>query len=107
MTRISDEVKDLIRRDYATGKYSYAALSAKYGVAGTSIGRIVNPDYQEREREKNRIRQRTYEQPKPAYTMNVRFYHGEDTLIDKIKSVDNIQQYIKNLIANDIEKDNG
>lgn len=102
--RISEDVKKQIREDYSTKKYSYAALAVKYGVSGTSIGRIVNPEYQEREREASRIRQRSYEQPKPAYSLNIRFYDKDKALIEKVKSTQNIQQYIRDLIAADIEK---
>ena len=101
--RINDEIREAIQKDYETGKYSYASLGAKYGISSTSIGRIVNPDYQEREREKNKIRQRSYNQPKPAYTANIRFYDKDQALIQKVKSVENIQQYIKDLIEADIK----
>ena len=104
--RINDDIRAKIREDYATGKYSYASLGAKYGVSGTSIGRIVNPEYQKREREATRIRQRTYEQPKAAYTFSLRFYEKDQDLIEKLKSVYNMQQYIKDLIATDIKKGN-
>ena len=103
--RINDEIRAKIREDYATGKYSYASLGAKYGVSSTSIGRIVNPEYQEREREASRIRQRTYEQPKAAYAFSLRFSETEQALIDKLKSVYNKQQYIKDLITADIKKE--
>ena len=103
--RIKEEIRKKIIEDYSTGQYSYASLAAKYGVSGTSIGRIVNPEYEEREREKSRIRQRSYEQPKPKYMVNLRFSEKDQALIDKIKSVDNIQTYVKNLIREDIKKE--
>ena len=101
---MNDEIRNQIIADYKTGNYSYASLSAKYGISRTTIGRIVNTDYAEREREKNRIRQRSYIQPKPNYVFNLRFYNNDQELLDKVKSVDNIQQYIKGLIREDIEK---
>lgn len=106
--RISDEIREQIRKDYATGKYTYRALAAKYGISYTSIGRILIPEYEEREREKNRIRQRerTYDQPKAIYKMNVSFYAQDQPLVDKVKSVYNIQEYIKGLISSDIKKEN-
>lgn len=102
--RISDEIRNQIKKDYATGRYSYASLAAKYGVSGTSIGRIVNPDYYNRDLVKTRIRQRTYEQPKPSYAVNLRFYDKDQALIDKVKAEPNTQQYLKDLIAADIKK---
>ena len=104
--KIKDEIRQKIIEDYKTGQYSYASLGAKYGISGTSVGRIVNPVYQERERERSKIRQRSYEQPKPKYMVNLRFYEKDHKLIDKIKSVDNIQTYVKNLIRKDIDKGN-
>lgn len=104
--RIKDEIREKIIKDYETGQYSYATLAAKYGVSPTSIGRIVNPEYQERERERSKIRQRNYEQPKPKYMVNLRFYEKDQDLLDKVKSVDNIQTYVKDLIRKDISKEN-
>ena len=102
--RIKDETRKEIIADYKTGMYSYAALAAKYNISSTSVGRIVNPEYEEREREKSKIRQRNYEQPKPNYTVNLRFYDKDQDVIEKVKSVDNIQTYIKGLIRKDIGK---
>lgn len=102
--KIKDEIRSEIIKDYKTGLYSYASLAAKYGVSGTSIGRIVNPEYQEREREKNKLRQRNYEPKKAQYTINLRFYEQDQELIEKMKSVDNKQAYIKELIRKDITK---
>ena len=102
--RIKPEVREQVIADYKTKKYSYAALAAKYGLSATSIGRIVNPDYYEREKIKNKIRGQSYQQPKPKYNVGVKFYESDQVLIDKIKSVDNKQQYIKDLIAEDIKK---
>lgn len=102
--RIAEETREKIRADYRTGQYTYATLGKKYGISGTSVGRILNPDYEDREREKNRIRQRSYSHPRPAYSVNLRFSDKEQTMIDHIKSVYNIQQYIKNLIAADMKK---
>lgn len=112
--KIKEEIRNKIIEDYKagliagskSGRHSYASLAAKYGVSSTSIGRIVNPEYQEREREKARIRQRNYEQPKAEYNMNLRFYEQDQELIKKIKSVDNKQTYIKDLIREDINKEN-
>lgn len=103
--KIKDEIRDKIIEDYKTGQYSYLSLAEKYGVSGTSIGRIVNPEYQEREREKNKLRQRNYEQPKAEYNINLRFYKQDHELVEKIKSVDNKQTYIKDLIREDIAKE--
>lgn len=103
--RIKDEIRKQIIKDYKTGDYSYASLGAKYGISGTSVGRIVNPDYQEREREKNKLRQRNYEQPKAKYSINLRFSEQDQELIDKVKSVDNKQTYIKDLIREDLAKE--
>lgn len=103
--KIKDEIRKKIVKDYKTGQYSYASLGAKYGVSSTSIGRIVNPEYQEREREKNKLRQRNYEQPKAEYSINLRFYKQDHELVEKIKSVDNKQTYIKDLIRADIDKE--
>lgn len=103
--RIKDEIREQIINDYKTGQYSYAALGAKYGVSGTSIGRIVNPEYQEREREKNRLRQRNYTPEKAEYNINLRFYEQDLELVEKVKSVDNKQTYIKGLIRQDIDKE--
>lgn len=103
--KIKDEIRNKIIEDYKTGQYSYASLAAKYGVSGTSVGRIVNPEFQERERAKNKIRQRNYEQPKAEYSINLRFYKQDHELVKKIKSVDNKQTYIKGLIREDIGKD--
>lgn len=102
--RIKDEIRKQIIKDYKTGHYSYSALSGKYNISTTSIGRIVNPDYYEREKVKNKIRGQSYQQPKPKYNVGVKFYETDQALIDKIKSVDNKQQYIKDLIAEDIKK---
>lgn len=104
--RVSDEIREQIKRDYASGFHSHRSLGDKYGVSRTTIARILNPDYVEREREANRIRMQSYEQPKPAYMVSLRFYENDQTLIDKVKSVDNMQQYIKSLIAEDIKKEN-
>lgn len=103
--KIKDEIRNQIIEDYKTGQYSYASLGAKYGVSGTSIGRIVNPEYQEREREKSRLRQQNYTQPKADYNINLRFYKQDQELVEKIKSVDNKQAYIKDLIRKDIDKE--
>lgn len=103
--KIKDEIRNKIIEDYKTGQYSYASLGAKYGVSGTSVGRIVNPEYQEREREKNRIRKQNYIQPKAEYNINLRFYKQDHELVEKIKRVDNKQTYIKNLIREDISKE--
>lgn len=102
--RIDDITRKAIQEAYRTGDYSYADLSRMFGVSSTSIGRIVNPDYQIREREKSKIRQRTYKPSKAAYSVNLRFYETEGHLIRKLKSVYNIQQYIKDLIDRDIKK---
>lgn len=102
--KIKDEIKNKIISDYKTGHYSYAALAAKYGVSGTSVGRIVNPEYREREREKKNLREKNYIRPKAKYNVNLRFGEQDQRLIDKLKSVDNIQSYIKELILQDISK---
>lgn len=102
--RIKPEVRKQIIADYKTKKYSYAALGAKYGISATSIGRIVNPAYYEREKEKNKIRGQSYKQPQAKFAVSVKFYEQDQVLIDKVKSVDNKQQYIKNLINDDIKK---
>lgn len=102
--RIKPEIREQVIADYKTKQYSYASLGAKYGLSATSIGRIVNPDYYEREKVKNKIRGQSYKQPKPKHTVNVKFYEKDQALIDKIKSVDNKQQYIKDLIAEDMKK---
>jgi len=104
--KIKDEIRKKIIKDYKTGQYSYASLAKKYGVSGTSIGRIVNPEYQEREREKNRLRQLNYTQPKAEYSINLRFSKQDHELVEKVKSVDNKQTYIKDLIREDIAKEN-
>ena len=104
--RINDKIREQIKKDYATGKYSHASLGAKYGVSRTSIARILNPDYREKERVASRIRQRNYEQTPPTYSVNLRFYDKDQELIDKLKSVGNIHQYIRDLIAADIKKEN-
>ena len=101
--KINSEIRKQVIQDYKSGKYSYAALAAKYGISGTSVGRIVNPEYQAREREKSKIRQRSYEQPSPSYSLNLRFYDKDQPLIDKLKSVDNKQQYIRDLIRDDLD----
>lgn len=102
--KIKDEIRNNIISDYKTGHFSYATLAAKYGVSSTSIGRIVNPEYREREREKNNLREKNYKRPKARYNVNLRFGEQDQLLIDKIKSVDNIQTYIKELILEDISK---
>lgn len=104
--KISDEIQEKIREDYKTGQYSYAALAAKYGVSGTSVGRIIKPDYRERERARNKARKYSYNSPKPEHSMLVRFYKKDQALIKKVKSVPNVQQYVKDLIEADIEKEN-
>lgn len=101
--RIRPEIRKQIIKDYKTKRYSYAALGAKYGISGTSVGRIVNPDYYEREKEKNKIRGQSYKQPRAKFTVSVKLYDKDQPLIDKLKSVDNKQQYIKDLIAEDIK----
>ena len=103
--KIKEEIRKKVIEDYKTGDYTYASLAAKYNISRTSIGRIVNPEYQEREREKSKIRQRNYEQPKPKYMVNLRFYEKDQELLDKVKSVDNIQTYVKDLIQEDINKE--
>lgn len=103
-SRIKPEIREQIIADHKTKKYSYAALGAKYGISPTSIGRIVNVEYYEREKEKNRIRGRSYTQSRAKHTVNVKFYENDQPLIDKIKSVDNKQQYIKDLISKDIKE---
>lgn len=110
--KIKDEIRNKIIEEYnaslaagSSRRHSYASLAAKYGVSRTSVGRIVNPEYQEREREKNRLRQRNYEQPKAEYSINLRFYEQDQELVEKIKSVDNKQSYIKGLIREDIAKE--
>lgn len=102
--KIKDETKNKIRRDYKTGQHSYASLALKYGISSTSVGRIVNPEYQAREREKNKLRQKNYKQPKAKYSVNLLFYEQDQELLNKVKSVDNIQAYIKNLISEDITR---
>lgn len=103
--RINSEMRKKIIEDYKTGKYTYASLEAKYGISRTSIGRILNPEYYEREKEKNKIRQRAYDAPPAQYTVNLRFYAQEQALIDKVKASNNKQQYIKGLIKADIDKE--
>lgn len=100
--RIRPEIREQIIKDYKTKKYSYAALGAKYGISPTSVGRIVNPDYYEREKEKNKIRGQSYQQPQPKYTVNVKLYEKDQPLIDHLKQVDNKNQYIKDLISDDM-----
>ena len=104
--RINDQIRKQIIKDYATGKYTHASLAAKYGVSRTSVARITNPDYREKEREAQSIAQRSYVLPKPTYSLNIRFYDKDKELIDKLKSEDNVHQYIKDLIAADIKKGN-
>lgn len=102
--RIDDKTRSEIREAYQSGRYSYADLAEMFGVSTTSIGRIVNPDYQERERVNSKMRQRTYTPPKTAYAVHLRFYDDDAHLISKLKSVYNIQQYIKGLIETDLKK---
>lgn len=103
--KINAQIREQIIADYKTKQYSYASLAAKYGTSPTSIGRIVNTEYYEREKEKNRIRGRSYKQSKPKFTLNVKFYEKDQPLIDKVNTVDNKQQYIKDLISKDMESD--
>lgn len=102
--RIDDETRLKIIEAYKTGIYSYADLARMFKVSSTSIGRIVNPAYQKRERENSKIRQRRYTPQKAVYAVNLRFYDNEDHLVNKLKSAYNMQQYIKGLIEKDIEK---
>ena len=103
--RISKEIREQIIADYKTKQFSYAMLAAKYGTSPTSIGRIVNTEYYEREKEKNRIRGRSYKQSQPKYTVNLKLYEKDQPIIDHIKQVDNKNQYIKDLISKDMDND--
>lgn len=103
--RITPEIRQQVIDDYKTKRYSYAALGAKYGISSASVGRIVNPDYYEREKIKNKNRWSKYQTVQPKYTLTVKFSENEQDLIDKVKNESNKRQYIKDLIKKDIEND--
>lgn len=42
--KITDEIRESIIKEYATGKTSHRKLAAKYGVSKTTIENVLNPD---------------------------------------------------------------
>lgn len=103
---LSEEIKKKIREDWATRKYSYAALGAKYGVSAPTVGRVVKPEVYEREKEKSKIRARESRAKggvKTDKTFLVRFYEQDKEVLEHFNSMPNKQVYIKGLIKQDMK----
>lgn len=109
MSRLSEEQIEEIKREYTVNRTSYQALAKCYGVSSTTIGRIVNPSYAERERQANSAR---YKAKREIYERNRKRCVGlslhnvyDADIIAKLESVPSKLGYIKELIRKDINKE--
>lgn len=56
MSKLSQQIMDMIEKEYCSGQVSYQQLADKYGVSKATITRVLNPKYAERTRKANRER---------------------------------------------------
>lgn len=107
MAKLTETQIAEIREKYSSAKTTHRALAEEYGVSYTTINRILNSDYADRERARNRERNK---RNKDAYNMNSKYYtfcfntEKDADVIDKLDSVENRQGYIKELVRRDIEE---
>ena len=111
--KLPHEIRDEIRALYATKNYSYAQLSAKYGVSINTISRCINDPTGEKTREENR---RYYQENAKAINQRaiaankefrLKLNKNTDTaIIEFLESKDNFRQYMLGLIKEDMNKQN-
>ena len=108
MGRLSEQQKNEIRERYnnSCGSITYANLAEEYGVSSNTIARIMNPQYYEKERERNRLRMQDYrtnsEPTSKVYSPLHCHIEKDADIIAKLDSVENRNGYIKDLIRKDI-----
>ena len=109
MAKLNKQQKVEIKEKYEAGGITIRGLADEYGVGATTISRIIYPEYAEKERESLKNRTDVSSKEKSAKTYAVRFHSEKDAaLLEKLESVDNITDYIRGLVREDIGgKENG
>lgn len=111
--KLTEQNKAEIRRLYADEGYTQDSLAVLYGVSKRTIIRVLNPEYYARElqrsieyqrKNKTKIRQHRLDTRKDYFLS----YSTERdaAVIEKLDAQENIQDYIRTLVTDDISKDN-
>jgi len=110
--KLTEEQRQQIRLEYASGMYSYAALAAKYDVHQNTIFRICKEETYLAQLESNRKYQQRniqeiYERRKGSHKVYRLTLHKENDadVIDKLDSVENYSAYLRNLILADLNRE--
>lgn len=102
-----EEIKELKKQIEASGeKFVYSRVAKKYGVSGPTIRRNVEPNENDKMPQSyNPVTAKAYEE-KFVRRYQLRLNTKSDVpIIEKLDSLSNKQGYIKNLILEDIKKD--
>lgn len=109
-SKLTEENKKEIRRLSEEG-YSRAALAAQFDVSKQTIQRILNPDYyartlaQSKEYQRNnakQIRKRVVSSRREYF---IAFsYKNDAAVIERLDKENNVNDYIRNLVTEDINK---
>lgn len=106
MSKLTEQQIAEIKKIYQEGDKPIRVIAEMYDVSRTTINRIVNPKYQNAQREKNKLRM---QQNRQSYS--VKRYPGlelntanDADIIEKLDSTPNRQGYIKGLIRKDIQE---
>lgn len=90
--KLTEEMKDIIRKEYATGLIGQRPLAKKYGVSRKLIQIIVNPEIAEKNRQRIKEHWRDYQKFGEEHNKeiaNTRRYKQQLFLSGKIKEQNN------------------
>ena len=109
--KLTDEQIEAIARRRENGQ-SYTDIAEEFGVSPTTIYRHLHRDYYARHKERAREYQRqkakqVIENRRSSHKVYTLSFHTENDaeVIKKLNSVDNVQNYVRQLIAADISGD--
>lgn len=105
MSKLTPVQIEEIKERYYKGFSSIREIAADYSVSRSTINRILNPQYADREREahRERLKNNRKNYPTKRYRLELHLINDND-LIEKLDSVKNRQGYIKDLIRKDIQQ---
>ena len=74
--KVSEEDRIKIKELWDTGEYKYSELSRMFGVAHTTIMRIVNPEFRARKNKFNSENWKRYRPSNEKHAMYMRMYRA-------------------------------
>lgn len=110
--KITEEKREQIRAEYATGMYTYPELAVKYAVHVNTIFRICKEESYQTQLASNRLYQKRnvkeiYERRRGSHKMYSLTLHKETDadLIAKLDSVENYSAYLRSLLLDALAKE--